>query len=68
MGLIMAMRTLRFAICAGGEVFRASMTLPDEYFDEKGVPRWHLLNSRFSAPIIIWDKIISGVQPDGVGQ
>ena len=42
------------------------MSLTDEYFNEHGVPKWHLLNSRFSAPYIIWDKIIGGVPRDGV--
>lgn len=60
------MRTLRFGFNCGGETFRGSVTLPDEYFDERGVPRWHLLNARFSAPYIIWDRIIGGVPRDEV--
>lgn len=59
------MRTLTFGIQAGGEVFRASVSLTDEYFDDRGLPKWHLLNSRFSAPYIIWNRVIGGVQHDG---
>ena len=54
------MRTLRFSLNG----FGASVTLPDEFFDERGVPRWHLLNNRFSAPIITWNRIIGGVPND----
>jgi hypothetical protein len=58
------MRTLTFGLCAGGDAFRASVALPDEYFDERGLPKWHLLNARFSSPAIIWDRIIGAVQKD----
>jgi hypothetical protein len=58
------MRTLTFGFQCGGEVFRGSVSLPDEYFDAHGVPKWHLLNSRFSAPVIIWDRPIGGVPRD----
>jgi hypothetical protein len=60
------MRTLTFGFICGGEVFRGSVTLPAEYFDERGVPRWHLLNSRFSSPVIVWDRPIGPVPVDGV--
>jgi hypothetical protein len=40
------------------------VTLPDEYFDDRGLPKWHLLNSRFSSPVIIWDRPIGAVQVD----
>jgi hypothetical protein len=60
------MRTLTFGFNCGGEVFRGSVTLPHEYFDDRGLPRWNLLNSRFSAPVIYWDRPIGAVQPDGV--
>jgi len=58
------MRTLTFGIACGGEVYRASMTLPGEYFDERGLPKWHLLNSRFSSPVIYWDRPIGAVPVD----
>ena len=58
------MRTIRFGLCAGDDAFRASVTLPDEYFNEHGVPLWHKLNSRFSSPVIIWDRVIGGVPKD----
>ena len=54
------MRTLRFGFNCGGDVFGASVTLPDEYFTEAGVPKWHLLNSKFSSPIITWGRPIGG--------
>ncbi|HEX6822676.1 MAG TPA: hypothetical protein VF123_11510 [Candidatus Sulfotelmatobacter sp.] len=54
------MRTLTFGLNG----FRASVALPDEYFDERGVPRWHLLNSHFSSANIIWNRVIGGVQRD----
>ena len=58
------MRTLTFGINVGGEVYRASVALPDEFFDDRGLPRWHLLNSRFSSPVIYWDRPIGAVQVD----
>lgn len=54
------MRTLRFGING----FGASVTLPDEYFTETGVPKWHLLNARFSFPNITWNRTIGGVPHD----
>jgi hypothetical protein len=54
------MRTLTFSLCG----YRASMALPDEYFDEHGRPKWNLLNTRFSSPFILWDRVIGGVQAD----
>jgi hypothetical protein len=50
-------RTLR--LCMNG--FGGSVTLPDEYFTEAGVPKWHLLNAQFSTPIITWSKPIGGL-------
>jgi hypothetical protein len=58
------MRTLHFGMNVGGEVYRGSVTLPDQYFDAMGVPRWHLLNARFSSPVILWDYPIGGVPVD----
>jgi hypothetical protein len=40
------------------------MALPDAYFTDDGLPRWGLLNSRFSSPIIVWDRPIGGVLKD----
>jgi len=54
------MRTVRFGING----FGASVTLPDEYFTETGIPKWHLLNSQFSSPIITWNRTIGGVPCD----
>lgn len=58
------MRTLRVGIDCCGEVFRGSVTLPDGYFDDRGLPKWHLLNARFSSPVILWDRPIGGVPVD----
>jgi hypothetical protein len=58
------MRTLTFGFNCSGEVYRASVALPDEFFTEQGLPKWHILNSRFSSPNIVWDRIIGGVQKD----
>ena len=58
------MRTLTFSFSCCGEVFPASVVLPDKYFDERGRPRWNLLTARFSNPNICWDNPIGGVQPD----
>jgi hypothetical protein len=58
------MRTLTFGLNVGGEIYRAGVTLPDEYFTEQGLPKWHLLNARFSSPVIIWDRPIGAVQVD----
>jgi hypothetical protein len=60
------MRTLTFGINVGGEIYRASVTLPDEYFDDRGLPKWNLLNARFSSPVIYWDRPIGGVPRDEV--
>lgn len=57
------MRTLHFGMNAGGEVFRASVSLTDEYFDDRGRPRWNLLNARFSSPVILWDAPPIGAVP-----
>src|SRR5258705_13731787 len=54
------MRTLGFTING----FSASMTLPDGYFTEAGIPRWNRLNSEFASPNIIWNRVIGGVQVD----
>jgi hypothetical protein len=54
------MRTLGFSLCG----FPASVSVPDEFFDERGVPRWHLLNARFSSPSITWNTTIGGVPVD----
>lgn len=56
------MRTLRFSLCG----FQASVALPDEFFDEHGIPKWHLLNTRFSSAPITWVRPIGGVPVDGV--
>ena len=53
-------RTLTFGLNG----FRASVSLPDEYFTETGVPKWHLLNSHFSSPVILWNRVIGGVPVD----
>ena len=58
------MRIMTFGFNCGGEVFRGSVALPDEYFDEKGRPRWNLLNSRFSSPVISWHHPIGAVPVD----
>lgn len=60
------MRTLTFGFECVGEMYPASVSLPDEYFTPEGVPKWHLLNSRFSSPIIHWRPVIGVVEPDGV--
>jgi hypothetical protein len=60
------MRTLTFGVNVGGEVYRASVRLPNDYFDDFGRPKWHLLNSRFSSPVILWDRPIGGVPRDEV--
>ena len=57
------MRTLTFGISVGGETFRASVSLTDSYFDDKGRPRWNLLNARFSSPVILWDTHPIGAVP-----
>jgi hypothetical protein len=54
------MRTLGFSLCG----FSANVSVPDEFFDERGVPRWHLLNARFSSPSITWNTPIGGVPVD----
>jgi hypothetical protein len=54
------MRTLGFSLCG----FSATVSVPDEFFDERGVPRWHLLNARFSSPSITWNTPIGGVPVD----
>jgi hypothetical protein len=54
------MRTLGVSLCG----FSASVSVPDEFFDERGVPRWHLLNARFSSPSITWNTPIGGVPVD----
>lgn len=54
------MRTLQFGLNG----YRASVTLPDEFFDERGIPCWHLLNARFSSPSISWSRPIGGVPKD----
>jgi hypothetical protein len=54
------MRTLRLGING----FGGSVTVPDEYFTEAGIPKWHLLNAQFSTPIITWSKPIGGVPVD----
>jgi hypothetical protein len=53
-------RTLGFSLNA----HRASVSLPDEYFTDTGVPKWNLLNSRFGSPVIIWNMVIGGVPID----
>jgi hypothetical protein len=59
------MRTLRCGMTFCGESFAATLRVPDEYFDERGVPRWNLLNARFSGqPIITWDRPVGGVPKD----
>jgi len=59
-------RTLTCGINFNGEVFRATLRVPDEYFDDRGLPKWHLLNSRCSNPQIFWDRPIGGVPRDEV--
>jgi len=54
------MRTLRFSLNG----FPASVSLPEHFFDEHGRPRWHLLNSRFGSPFIVWSKPLGGVPED----
>jgi hypothetical protein len=54
------MRTLRFTLNG----FSASVALPEHFFDERGVPRWHLLNARFGSPAITWNQVIGGVPTD----
>jgi hypothetical protein len=54
------MRTLGFSLCG----FPASVSVPDEYFDERGVPRWPRLNARFSSASITWNTLIGGVPVD----
>ena len=54
------MRTLRFSLNG----FSASVTLPNHFFDEYGRPLWHLLNSRFGSPLIVWNQPIGGVPRD----
>jgi hypothetical protein len=54
------MRTLGFSLCG----FFASVSVPDEFFDGRGVPLWHLLNARFSSPSITWNTPIGGVPVD----
>jgi hypothetical protein len=58
------MRTLTFGINVGGEVYRGSVTLTNKYFDDRGLPKWHLIHARFSSPIILWDNPIGGVPVD----
>jgi hypothetical protein len=53
-------RTLRLTLNG----FPASVSLPEHFFDERGKPRWHLLNARFGTPFIVWDKPIGGVPVD----
>lgn len=60
------MRTLSCGINFNGEVFRATLCVPDEYFSAHGVPLWHRLNSRCSNPLIHWDRPIGGVPRDEV--
>lgn len=55
-------RTIGFSLNG----FPASVFLPDEYFTETGVPKWHLLNSYFSSPVMVWNRVIGGVQVDEV--
>ena len=46
--------------------FAATLRVPDEYFDARGVPLWHKLNARFGGqPTITWDIPILGVPHDG---
>jgi hypothetical protein len=60
-------RTMTCGINFNGEVFRATLCVPDEYFDEvHGLPLWHKLNSRCSNPQIFWDRPIGGVPRDEV--
>jgi hypothetical protein len=59
-------RTLSCGINCCGEVFRANVALPDEYFSASGIPLWHRLNARFSSPVVCWDQIIGGVPRDEV--
>lgn len=54
------MRTLRFTLNG----FSASVTLPDHFFDERGIPLWHLLNARFGSPLMIWNQVIGSVPKD----
>ena len=54
------MRTLRFTLNG----FSASVALPDHFFDERGIPRWHLLNARFGSPFIAWNQVIGAVPKD----
>lgn len=54
------MRTLRFSVNG----FPASVSLPEHFFDERGVPRWHLLNARFGSPVITWVQVIGAVPKD----
>lgn len=54
------MRTLRLSLNG----FPASVALPEHFFDEKGIPRWHLLNARFGSPFIVWDKPLGPVPKD----
>ena len=56
------MRTLTFRLCG----YAASMALPAESFDDRGLPKWNLLNAHFSSPFIIWDRPIGGVKVDDV--
>ncbi len=54
------MRTLGFSLCG----FPARMSLPEHFFDERGIPRWNLLNARFGSPVIVWNKPIGAVPVD----
>ena len=56
------MRTISLSLCG----YRATVALPDEFFDAHGVPLWHMLNARFSSPIIRWSQPIGGVPRDEV--
>ena len=53
-------RTLSFVLNG----FPASVSLPDHFFDERGIPRWHVLNSRFGQPFIVWNQPIGAVPVD----
>jgi hypothetical protein len=49
-----------------GETFRATLELPDRYFDEQGRPLNHLLNSRLGAqPSITWATPLNGCEKVG---
>jgi hypothetical protein len=58
------MRTIYFTLNG----HHASVTLPAQYFDDYGNPKYHLLNSKFCNPFIVWERPIGGVNLDGTEQ